>query len=289
MRTKAVLVAAAATVVFRASLGLATPVTYTDTVGDTIGTGGSNNGGRDIVSATVNDDFNGTTGAPELDFTIEFYPGGAIPATTETAANISTSSYDYAVAITTGSGGDTSTTNTGNPYTRLLDISAAAGGMTDFIGLFGEGGAGSGASPYTGYTFQDEYHTTGTAFSSTTHAAGATFSATGEANPNTLSFSAPLSDFPNISATVGTTIAFDIYSIGNSANTGVYDALDDPTMTSSTVQYDDPTGSSSANPGTALSLESYTFQTVPEPATLGILAISTSALLLRRRAGGGQR
>jgi len=46
-------------------------------------------------------------------------------------------------------------TTHGNPYGRAISIDSSLGGMTDWIGIFGAGGSGSGTSPYTSFGFND--------------------------------------------------------------------------------------------------------------------------------------
>ena len=94
----------------------------------------------------------------------------------------------------------------------------------------------------------------------------------GDANDNTLTIAVPLADFTNLTLTPGTTIDFDIYSTGTSGNQTAYDSLANQSETqsgtySSTLQYNSTV------------LDSYTIQSVPEPASLAVLAV-TGLLLM---------
>ena len=248
---------------------------YTDTQGDSLG---STNGGRDIVGATITND------ATNLYITMTFNPTSVTNTntnTTESAASIATSGYNYGIGITTGpgAGGDTmASTDHGNPYGRAISIDSTLGGMTDWVGVYGAGGAGTTGSPYTSYGFNDYVYSSSTWTKIDTVSSGQPLSATGgDANDNTISLTVPMSDFTNLTLTPGTTIDFDIYTTGSSGNQTAYDSLADQSATqpeatySATTQYD----------GTVL--DSYTIVApVPEPATLGLLSCG-GLLLLKRR------
>lgn len=283
MRKRVALLCGAAAVFGVAAGGLsAGPITYTDTQGDSLG---STNGGRDIVAATVSNDLT------NLYITLELNPTTTTNASgTETPANIATSGYNYAIGLTTGAGagGDyyhyTSGTDLGNPYGRSISFDSSLGGMTDFIGIYGAGGSGTVASPYTSYAFNDYVFGTPSDTTTTANAwtkinvgtTGQPISATGgDANDNTISLTIPLSDFAaNLTFTPGNTIYLDMFTTGSSGNQTAYDSLADqsPTQTpasySATAQYN------------ALTLDSYVIQ-VPEPASIGVLGCG--ALLLGRR------
>jgi hypothetical protein len=264
---------------------------YTDPAGDSVG---SSNALRDIVSATITND------ATNLYITLEMNPtatinnsdgvSGAPNNTTanESAANIATGgSFDYIMGITKGSGGDTSANGTthGNAYGRAISIDSSLGGMTDMIGMFGVGGSGTTASPYTNYGFND-YVWSGTSWGTSVrndntaalaNAQGDSMSATGgDSSDNTFTVVVPMADLSNLPTTAGSTFEFDIYSTGTSGNQTAYDSLADQSETqsgtySATAQYN------------SLVVDSYTIQAVPEPAVLGLCSIA-SLLLLKRRA-----
>src|SRR5256885_1562741 len=124
--------------------------TYTDVTGDGQG---SANLLRDLLSATISND------AVNLYITLNINSAGNL-------AN--GGNFNYGIGITTGSpsaGGDTSANATthGNPYTRAISIDSSFGGMTDWIGIFGAGGSGSVASPFTSYGYNDyAWNTNGT-------------------------------------------------------------------------------------------------------------------------------
>lgn len=246
--------------------------TYTDTLGDGQG---SANLLRDIASATISNDAN------NLYISLDINPAG----------NIATGgAFNYIFGFTTGSptaGGDTSANATthGNAYGRAISFDSSFGGMTDFIGIFGAGGSGSVASPYTSYGFNDYVFGTPTSSSApgvwtkiNTVLSGQPISmGPGSTTNNAITITVPLSDFSdNISLTPGTTIDFDIDSTGTSGNQTAYDSLafQGPIQGTfnSTAQYN------------ATVLDSYTITAVPEPSTLALAGLSgLSVLLFRRR------
>ena len=246
--------------------------TFTDALGDHQG---SANLLRDLSSVTIANDAN------NLYITINVNPG----------ANLLTGgSFNYVIGITTGdssAGGDTSAaTDHGNPYSRSISFDSSFGGMTDWIGVFGAGGSGSVASPFTSYGFNDYVY--GTPGSS-----GVTLGvwtkmdtvSSGEpvtmqpstSTPNSINLTVPLSDFaPNLTLTPGTTFDFDVMSTGTSGNQTAYDSLVDQTPIqsgtySSTFQYN------------ATVLDQYTITAVPEPGTLALAGLSGLSLILFRR------
>src|SRR5579863_1472180 len=154
---------------------------------------GSANKGREIYSATIANDAN------NLYITLALNPTG----------NIQTQgAFDYLMAITSGdpsAGGDTdANTNTlGNAYHRAISIDSGFGGMTDMIGLFGAGGAGSVASPYTSYGFNDWNFSGGSWTQINSYATGGAIVNGVSNNPTSISFTVPLSDFPNLNLTGG--------------------------------------------------------------------------------------
>ena len=270
MKKRAIL--AAASLVGFAGTGLrASPIIYTDTQGDSLG---STNGGRDIVSTTI--DNSPTT----LSITIELDPTTTTNASgTETPANIATSTYNYAIGITSGSGGDTSASaDHGNPYSRAISFdSTTLGGMTDFIGIFGAGGAGTVASPYTSYGFNDYVYTASKWTVKDTVASGQPISATGgDASANTITLSVPLADFTNLNTAAGSTFGFDVFSTGNGAGQTAYDSLANPSPTQTPATY------SSTAQYNATVIDNYTVQ-VPEPTSLSLVAVGVAGLLRRRR------
>jgi len=253
---------------------------YTDTQGDSIG---SVNGGRDIVGATI------TNNATYLYITVEVNPtacsntssGVTGTGNNETAANIATSSYDYLMGITmTGVTGATSANGTlENAYGRAISIDSGLGGMTDMIGMFG-----LGTPSFTTEGFND-YVWSGTAWTvksnvNTVTAANAQgdslYASGGDTTDNTFTVVVPIADFTNLGLTTGSTFDFDIYSSGTSGNQTAYDALanSSPTETgtyNATSNFND------------LTLDSYTIQAVPEPASIGLFGIMSLSLMKRFR------
>jgi hypothetical protein len=240
---------------------------YTDAHSDQVG---STNLLRDLWGATITND------AVDLIVTLQFNP----------AANMASGgAFNYGIGITTGNpnaGGDlqTNATTHGNPYNRTISIDSSLGGMTDWVGIFGAGGSGSGASPYTSYGYNDYFWVPSTssppgAWSkfSTVASGQPLFNGSGS-NDSTITVTVPMSDFSNLSLTPGTTFDFDIYSTGTGAGQTAYDSLADQSPTngtnSPTTQYN----------GTVL--DSYTIQQVPEPAALGLLAFGGVGLMKRR-------
>ena len=246
--------------------------TYTDVLGDGQG---SANLLRDISSVTVSNDAN------NLYFTLNISPAGSLA---------SGGAFNYAIGITTGSptaGGDTSASGDhGNPYGRSISFDSSFGGMTDWIGIFGAGGAGSGASPYTSYGFNDYAFGTPGAVG-ITNGGWTKINTVASGQPigmqpsttvsNTVTITVPMSDFvSNLSLTPGATIDFDLDSTGTSGNQTAYDSLvvqgNIQGTFVSTTQYN------------ATVLDQYTITAVPEPSTI-VLVITglLGALAMRSR------
>ena len=245
--------------------------TYTDALGDGQG---SSNLLRDLSSTTLAND------ATYLYITLSINPAG----------NIATGgAFNYIFGFTTGNsdaGGDTSASSThGNAYGRSISFDSSFGGMTDFVGIFGAGGSGSTASPYTSYGFNDYVYGTPTSTSAAgvwtkinTVSSGEPISmGPGSTTNNTITVAVPLSDFAdNVSLTSGTTIDFDIFSTGTSGNQTAYDSLANQSPTQSgtfnaTAQYN------------ASVLDSYTITATPEPGTLAVAGLGALSLVLFRR------
>jgi hypothetical protein len=244
---------------------------------------GSANALRAISFATIANDAN------NLYITLGINPTGNL----ETGG-----AFNYIVGITTGNpsaGGDLSTdaTTRGNAYDRDISFSSVFGGMTDMIGIFGAGGAGSTASPYTSYGFNDFVYGTPTSTSPAgvwksfdTVSSGEPISdQPSTSNPNQIKITVPLSDFAaNFSLTPGTTFDFDILSTGTSANTTAYGSLADPSL----IQPGVPAGSgaspfSNSYQFNETELDQYTITAVPEPATLALASLGGFSLILFRR------
>jgi hypothetical protein len=244
---------------------------------------GSANALRAIDFATIANDAN------NLYITIGINPTG----------NLATGgAFNYLIGITTGNssaGGDVSTdaTTHGNAYDRDISFSSVFGGMTDMIGIFGAGGAGSTASPYTSYGFNDfVFGTPGSGLTAGAWKSIETVSSgeplsdqMGTSIPNQIKITVPLSDFSaNLSLTAGTTFDFDILSTGTSANTTAYGSLADPNL----IQPQVPAGSSASPFSNSYQfneteLDEYVVTAAPEPGTLVLAGLGGLSLTLFRR------
>jgi PEP-CTERM motif-containing protein len=244
---------------------------------------GSANALRAISFATIANDAN------NLYITLGINPTG----------NLATGgAFNYIIGITTGNpsaGGDLSTdaTTHGNAYDRDISFSSAFGGMTDFVGIFGAGGSGSGSSPYTSYGFNDYVYGTPTSTSPAGKWTGIETKSSGEplsdqpstSIPNEITVTVPLADFAdNLSLTPGTTIDFDIDSTGTAATDTAYGSLADPTL----IQPGVPAGSGSSPFSNTYQfneteLDQYTITAVPEPGTLALAGLSGLSMILFRR------
>ena len=246
--------------------------TYTDTLGDGQG---SANLLRDISSVKIVNDAN------NLIITLNINPAG----------NIATGgAFNYIIGITTGSptaGGDTSANATthGNAYTRAISFDSSFGGMTDFIGVFGAGGAGSVASPYTSYGYNDFVFGTPASTSppgvwknvSTVGSGQPISTPAGQSTPSSITLTVPMADFSaNLALTPGTVIDFDVDSTGTSGNQTAYDSL----ATQGNIQ---GTFNTTAQFNETV-LDQYTIAAVvPEPSVLALLSLGAVPLILFRR------
>lgn len=254
-----------------------TGTTYTDALGDAQG---SANLLRDISSVIVSND------AVNLYIKLNVNPGASLA---------TGGAFDYIIGITSGNpsaGGDTSANATthGNAYGRSISFDSSFGGMQDFIGIFGAGGAGSVASPYTSYGFNDyAWNTNGVSLTWSkinTVASGQPLGVQPSTTvTNTVTLTVPLSDFASgFALTPGTTFDFDLDSTGTSGNQTAYDSLADQTP----IQPGVPGGSGAAPySGTyqynATVLDQYTIA-VPEPSTVVLVVTGLlGALTMRRR------
>jgi hypothetical protein len=262
--------------------------TYADTISVTGTSGttypgnntgqGSANKGREIYSATIANDAN------NLYITLALNPNG----------NIKTQgAFDYLMVVTSGNpsaGGDTSAdANTqGNAYDRNISIDSGFGGMTDMIGLYGAGGSGSVASPYTSFGFNSWVFTGSSWTQMNNYATGGAIVNGVSNNPTSISFAVPLTDFTNLNWTAGSTFDFDFDSTGTGTGQTAYGDLVLPGPVQGGIYY--VNGSlAGTNAGTYSAtyqfnetvLDQYTV--VPEPSTLALVGLSGLSLMLFRR------
>lgn len=246
--------------------------TFTDALGDHQG---SANLLRDISFATLSND------STYLYITLGINPAG----------NIATGgAFNYIIGITpgtAGAGGDTSASSThGNAYSRDISFDSSFGGMTDFIGVFGAGGAGSVASPYTSYGFNDYVYGTPGSTSpanvwtkiNTVNSGQLISMQPGTTTNNQITLMVPLIDFSaNLALTNGASFDFDIASTGTSGNQTAYDSLAFQGPIQGTFV--------STNQFNEVTLDKYTVTAAPEPGTIALVAIGAATLAaIRRRA-----
>ena len=235
---------------------------------------GSANKGREIYSATIANDAN------NLYITLALDPAGNAT---------SQGGFDYLMVITSGNpsaGGDTSANATthGNAYNRAISIDSGFGGMTDMIGIY----AATTSSPYS-FGFNDWIFSGGSWVQENTYATGVTIVNGSGGNPTELTLTAPLSDFPNLTLTPGSTFDFDFDSTGTGAGQTAYGDLVLPGPVQGGTYY--VNGSSMSGAGTysatyqfnETTLDQYTVAAVPEPATLALAGLSGLSLTLLRR------
>jgi hypothetical protein len=236
---------------------------------------GSANKGREIYSATLANDAN------NLYLTLALNPNGN--ATTQ-------GGFDYLMVITSGNpsaGGDTSANATthGNAYDRAISIDGGFGGMTDMIGIY----TPNSSSPYS-FGFNDWTYTGGSWVEQNNYATGVTIVNGSGGNPTELTLTAPLSDFPNLTLTPGSTFDFDIDSTGTGSGQTAYGDLALPGAVQGGTYYVNG-GSAMSGSGTysatyqfnETTLDQYTVGPVPEPATLALAGLSGLSLILFRR------
>lgn len=249
--------------------------TYT---GSNIGQGSANKG-RQIYSATIANDAN------NLYLTLALNPAGNAT---------SQGGFDYLMVITSGNpsaGGDTSANATthGNAYNRAISIDSTFGGMTDMIGIY----TPNSSSPYS-FGFNDWIFSGGSWVQQNTYATGVTIVNGSGGNPTQLTLTAPLSDFPNLTLTPGSTFDFDIDSTGTGAGQTAYGDLALSGSYEGPVQpaiYYYNGSSTSTGSGTYSAtyqfnetiLDQYTIAAVPEPATLALAGFAGLSLMLFRR------
>lgn len=245
--------------------------TYT---GSNIGQGSANKG-RQIYSATIANDAN------NLYLTLALNPAGNAT---------SQGGFDYLMVITSGNpsaGGDTSANATthGNAYNRAISIDSGFGGMTDMIGIY----TPNSSSPYS-FGFNDWIFSGGSWVQENTYATGVTIVNGSGGNPTELTLTAPLSDFPNLTLTPGSTFDFDIDSTGTGAGQTAYGdlALSGPVQP---APYYVNGSSTSTGSGTYSGtyqfnetiLDQYTIAAVPEPGMLALAGLSGLSLMVFRR------
>ena len=159
--------------------------------------------------------------------------------------------------------------------------------MTDMIGIY----TANKSSPYS-FGFNDWTFTGGAWTQVNTYATGVTIVNGSGGNPTVLTLTAPLSDFPNLTLTPGSTFDFDIDSTGTGAGQTAYGdlALSGPVQGGTYyVNGTSMTGSgtySSTYQFNETTLDQYTIAAVPEPGTLtfgGLGGLAGLSLMIFRR------
>jgi hypothetical protein len=242
---------------------------------------GSANKGREIYSATIANDAN------NLYITLALNPNGNVE---------NQGAFDYLMVITpgtNGAGGDTAAnpSTLGNAYDRAISIDTNGfGGMTDMIGLFGAGGSGSVASPYTSFGFNSWNFSGGSWTQINNYATGGTIGNGVSNNPTSISFTVPLSDLRNLNLTGGSTFDFDFDSTGTGAGQTAYGdlALSGPVQGGIYYVNGNLAGTNSGTYSATAQfnetvLDQYTVA-VPEPSSIMLVGLGlVGALALRRR------
>jgi hypothetical protein len=175
--------------------------------------------------------------------------------------NVSTTDWGkFLIGFSTGS---TATTNTGNGWTRPIQLNSPLGGMDYWIGSWVDGGGGAQLLGYDGASW-------------TNAGAPNAFSFTPGAT-STIDYTLSLA---SLGLSAGDTFYFDAYSSGGGGGDSAVDALANAnvSITSWSQTY---TSQTTASGGTGLN--SYTVTAIPEPATVILFGIGGIGAWLVRR------
>lgn len=225
---------------------------YTDAVGD-IDPGIANGDGTlDILGMEVTND------ATDLTFTLTLN------------GNISSTDWgNFMIGIATGS---TTDTDTGNGWSRPMNLNSPIGGMDYWIGSWVNGGGGNQFWSYTG---------SGTGGGTDNNWSGPGTISNLVLSPGSTSNITYTVSLASLGLSVGDTFYFDAYSSGGGSTDGAVDALANPNV--SITSWSQTYVSSTTGTG-GLGLNSY--QIIPEPTTLGILGLAAAGFagyVIRRR------
>ncbi len=184
----------------------AAPTIYADAIGD-ISTNVSTGGGTlDIVKMEVSDTTN-----------------NVIFSLTVNGSVVTTDWGNFMVGIATGS---TTNTNTGNGWTRPIDLNTAAnGGMTHWIGSWVNSGGGS---QFWTYTPGSGSGGTGTNWSGPTGLVSYSFATNSGTNTSTINYTVSKASLGTTN--LGDVIQFDAYSSGSGGGDTAIDALSNPNI-----------------------------------------------------------
>jgi hypothetical protein len=216
------------------------------------------------AAGDVNVDGNQTPGGGTLDILGMEVTNNSTDITFKLSVNGNVSTTDWGkflVGIATGGAG----TTTGNGWNRPINLSSPIGGMDYWIGSWVDSGGGSQLWSYDGASWSGP-------------SALASFSFLGGAT-STLTYTATLA---SLGLAVNDTFYFDAYSTAGGSTDGAVDALANPNV-SITTWGGSYTSSTTGSGG--LGLNSY--QVVPEPSTVALLALSAlgvAGYAARRRA-----
>jgi hypothetical protein len=177
--------------------------------------------------------------------------------------NYSTGGNDWGQFMIGFSTGSTATTNTGNGWTRPIQLNSPLGGMDYWIGSWVNAGGGSQLWSYDGASW-----TNAGALPSYVLTAGAT---------STLDYTLPLA---SLGLSAGDTFYFDAYSSGGGGGDSAVDALANPNVSIS--GWGGPYTSKTTETG-GPGLNKYTVTAIPEPATVILFGIGGIGAWLVRR------
>lgn len=244
---------AAALAVFVASGAIANPgVVYNDALNDIASNIATGNGTLDLVSMEVSNT------ATDLVFSLRV--NGDLTGASATDWG------KFMIGIATGNG--TGTTS-GNGWGRPINMSAANGGMTHWIGSWVDGS--STGAPIGGVELYNRSNSAWNRLGASWDS-GSPFPGSLTVATRTVTFSVSLS---SLGLSAGSTFYFDAYSSGGGGADSAIDALANPGV--SVQNWGDSYTSSAPN------IFSYTISQVPAPGALALLGVAGVAAGRRRR------